>query len=74
MRAGLVYPVLNRGNGRMRLFHKPTDYVAFEFVLAQGLHRYAMNLLCYCLMPHHLSTKNRMAATSKLPITVAGRL
>ncbi len=28
--AGLVYHVLNRGNGRMRLFHKDQDFAAFE--------------------------------------------
>ncbi|HUT10851.1 MAG TPA: hypothetical protein VMY42_10165 [Thermoguttaceae bacterium] len=28
--AGMVYHVLNRGNGRMRLFHKAADYEAFE--------------------------------------------
>jgi hypothetical protein len=27
---GLVYHVLNRANGRMRLFHKPGDYEALE--------------------------------------------
>ncbi|MEA1950115.1 MAG: hypothetical protein U9N87_01935 [Planctomycetota bacterium] len=35
--AEMVYHVLNRRNGRMRLFHKPGDYEAFERVLAQGL-------------------------------------
>ncbi len=34
--AGLVYHVLNRGNGRMRLFHKDEDFAAFERVLAEG--------------------------------------
>ena len=33
---GLVYHVLNRGNGRMRLFHKDPDFEAFEQVLAEG--------------------------------------
>jgi hypothetical protein len=32
----MVYHVLNRGNGRMRLFRKPGDYAAFEEVLAEG--------------------------------------
>jgi hypothetical protein len=40
--AGLIYHVLNRGNGRMRLFHKPEDYAAFERVLAEGLQRYPL--------------------------------
>ena len=49
----MIYHVLNRGNGRMRIFHKPGDYEAFEQVLAEGLERYAVDLLTYCLLPNH---------------------
>jgi putative transposase len=49
----MIYHVLNRGNGRMRLFHKEDDYDAFERVLAEGLGRYPVDLLTYCLMPNH---------------------
>ncbi|MFZ5828744.1 MAG: transposase [Planctomycetota bacterium] len=49
----MVYHVLNRGNGGMRLFHKAGDYEAFERVLAEGLARYAVELFTYCLMPNH---------------------
>jgi putative transposase len=51
--AGLIYHVLNRGNGRMRLFHKDFDFLAFERVLGEGLKRYPVELLTYCLMPNH---------------------
>jgi putative transposase len=51
--AGMIYHVLNRGNGRMRIFHKAGDYEAFEQVLAEGLQRYQVDLLTYCLMPNH---------------------
>ncbi|HTU25566.1 MAG TPA: transposase [Pirellulales bacterium] len=51
--ADLIYHVINRGNGRMRLFHKPEDYQAFERVLAEGLERYPVDLLTYCIMPNH---------------------
>ena len=37
----------------MRLFHKAADYQAFERVLAEGLDRYPVELLTYCLMPNH---------------------
>ena len=37
----------------MRLFRKAGDYEAFEQVLAEGLHRYPVELLTYCLMPNH---------------------
>jgi len=51
--AGLIYHVLNRGNGRLRLFHKPEDFQAFERVLTEGLQRYPVELLTYCVMPNH---------------------
>jgi len=37
----------------MRLFHKAEDYQAFERVLAEGLERYPIELLTYCVMPNH---------------------
>ena len=37
----------------MRLFHKPEDYLAFERVLGEGLERYPVELLTYCVMPNH---------------------
>ncbi len=37
----------------MRIFHKAGDYEAFERVLGEGLERYAVDLLTYCLMPNH---------------------
>jgi putative transposase len=51
--AGLIYHVINRGNGRMRLFHKDGDFASFEAVLAEGLGRYPVDLLTYCLMDNH---------------------
>ncbi|MBI3837174.1 MAG: transposase [Planctomycetia bacterium] len=50
---GMIYHVLNRGNGRMRLFHKSGDYEAFEQVLLEGMERYPVELLTYCVMPNH---------------------
>jgi len=51
--AGTIYHVLNRGNGRTRIFRKAEDYAAFERVLAEGLRRYPVDLFTYCLMPNH---------------------
>ena len=56
IRAGLIYHVLNRGNGRLRLFRKDGDLEAFERVLAGGLERYPVELLTYCLMGNHWHT------------------
>ena len=49
----MIYHVLNRGNGRMRIFHKAGDFAAFERVLAQGLRRYPVELFTYCVMSSH---------------------
>ena len=49
----LVYHVLNRGNGRMRLFEQADDYAAFERVLAEGCQQTPMRVVAYCPMPNH---------------------
>lgn len=54
-----AFHVLNRGNGRMRLFarldhgQKDGDYRVFETVLRETAERLRMRLLAYCLMPNH---------------------
>ncbi len=50
---GYVYHVINRGNGRMRIFDDEDDYAAFERVLAETMDEVRMRLLAYCLMPNH---------------------
>jgi putative transposase len=51
---GYVYHVLNRANGRARIFQKDGDYAAFERILGEALeHVPGMRLLAYCLMPNH---------------------
>jgi len=51
---GCCYHVLNRGNGRMTIFHKDGDYAAFLRVLGEGLSRCpSVQLHAYCLMPNH---------------------
>ena len=52
-----MYHVLNRGNGRMRLFPKDADFAAFKDVLAEGLERYPVDLLTECLMSNHWSRR-----------------
>jgi len=52
--AGTIYHVLNRGNGRMTLFHKDADFKAFERVLAEGLEWYPVDLLAWCNPPRKL--------------------
>ena len=50
---GMVYHVLNRANGRLRLFKKEEDYLAFEQVLLLAHDREPMRVLGWCLMPNH---------------------
>jgi len=42
--------VLNRAVGRMKLFEKEGDYLAFEKVLAETYERTAIRILAYCVM------------------------
>ncbi len=51
--AGHIYHALNRGNARRELFHKPEDYDAFLRTLDEGLERYPVELLAFCLLPNH---------------------
>ena len=51
---GVIYHVLNRGNGRQKLFHKPADYDAFVALLAEVKKAVpGVLVLAYCLMPNH---------------------
>ena len=50
---GYVYHVLNRANGRLRIFRNNGDFLAFEKILAEGLKRYPMRLCGYCIMGNH---------------------
>ena len=48
-----MYHVLNRGNGRLRVFHKPGDYQAFLDLLILGKERANVEVFGFCLMPNH---------------------
>ena len=51
--AGHCYHAINRGNARRKIFHKDADYEAFERTIDEGLGRYPVQLLSFCLMPNH---------------------
>ena len=51
--ANIVYHVINRGNNRSRIFHKPADYQAFLELLDLACERIPMRILAACLMPNH---------------------
>jgi putative transposase len=50
---GIVYHVLNRANGKRMIFETAFDFMAFEKVLAEGISRYPIRLLGYCIMSNH---------------------
>jgi putative transposase len=50
---GDAYHVLNRANGRLRLFKKPADFLAFEHILAEVHQRVPLRILGYTLMGNH---------------------
>jgi putative transposase len=50
---GYAYHVINRGNGRATVFHKPQDYEAFLTLLAEAKQRYRVKLFGFRLMPNH---------------------
>ncbi|GAB1723193.1 MAG: hypothetical protein NTNFB01_20890 [Nitrospira sp.] len=49
----LAYHVLNRRVGRLALFDKPSDYAAFETILAEANAQTRIRIAAYCLMPNH---------------------
>ncbi len=51
--AGGCYHVLNRGNGRAKVFRKEEDYAAFLRLIGDACERVPMRVLAYCLMPNH---------------------
>lgn len=49
----MCYHVLNRGNGRAKVFHKPADYAAFLDLMAEANERLPIRILAYALLPNH---------------------
>jgi putative transposase len=49
----MVFHALNRGVGRMKIFSKDQDYVAFEEAVEETRHLCPMRILAFCLMPNH---------------------
>ena len=50
---GYAYHVLNRANGRLRLFKKKADFEAFEQVLLEAHQRVPLRILSYVVMSNH---------------------
>ena len=51
--AGMIFHVLNCGNGRDHIFSKEQDYAAFEKILRETQEQVFVRILSDCLMPNH---------------------
>jgi len=51
--ADTFYHVLNRANGRLRIFNSDDDYRFFESLLAEAKDFFNMRIYTYCIMPNH---------------------
>ncbi len=51
--SGYAYHVLNRANGRLRLFKKRADFAAFERVMEEAFVRVPLRILGHTLMSNH---------------------
>jgi len=50
---GLVYHVLNRAVGRIRLFRQDSDFAAFERIMIEAHRRVGLRLCAWCVMGNH---------------------
>ncbi len=48
-----IYHVLNRGNGKQKVFHKEQDYKIFIDLMKEALRKFSVKIYAYCLMPNH---------------------
>ena len=47
------YHILNRSNGRLRLFRKHGDFAAFDSLIAEAVERVPLRILAYTVMGNH---------------------
>ena len=50
---GLAYHVLNRAVARTKLFRTDRDFEAFQRVIIEAHHRFALRICCYCVLGNH---------------------
>lgn len=49
----VVYHVINRSNGRVKIFSSDKEYIHFESLLLEGVKLTGMRILAYVIMPNH---------------------
>lgn len=50
---GVCYHVINRGNNRRQLFHRPAEYAAFIALIREANDLVPLELFAVCVMPNH---------------------
>src|SRR5688572_3372106 len=50
---GLVYHVLNRAVGRIHLFRKDADFLAFQRIMIDAHQRFGLRICSYCVLANH---------------------
>jgi putative transposase len=50
---GFVQHVINRGDHRDTIFHKPADFRAFLAIITEAAYRIPIRILAYCIMRNH---------------------
>lgn len=50
---GLIYHIINRGNGRQQVFHTDGDYRSFVDLMTETGERHPVKMLAWCIMPNH---------------------
>jgi len=50
---GFVHHVINRGDHRETIFHKPPDFAAFLALMTEAACQIRMRILAYCIMRNH---------------------
>ena len=50
---GEIYHVINRANGRIKIFNSKQEYKDFEFLLIEMKALFTIDIFAYVLMPNH---------------------
>jgi len=50
---GYFYHVINRGNGKQKIFHKDQDFAVFIQIMKEAKKHFSIDIFAYCLMPNH---------------------
>ncbi len=50
---GYFYHVINRGNGKQKIFHKDQDFAVSIQIMKEAKKHFSIDIFAYCLIPNH---------------------